>query len=42
LGAATIDWALPALFLGLLLGRRRLGALFVRLRSPDAQPARSS
>ncbi len=33
LGAATIDWALPALFLGLLLGRRRLGMLFVRLRS---------
>jgi hypothetical protein len=32
-GAATIDWALPALFLGLLLGRRRLGTLFVRLRS---------
>ncbi len=40
-GAATIDWALPALFLGLLLGRRRLGTLFVRLRSAAAQPARS-
>ena len=29
-GAASLDWALPTLFLGLILGRKRLGALFFR------------
>ena len=35
-GILTIDWALPALLLSLILVRRRIGVLFVRLRSAAA------
>jgi hypothetical protein len=35
-GISSMDWALPAVLLGLLVARKRLGALFIRLRSAVA------
>ena len=39
-GVSSADWALPVLLLGLALGRRRLGTLFVRLASVAAHAVR--